>query len=96
MLVGDETASFALRKSCLLALVRIGVPEVMDAITGYLLDTESEMYGAALAALGELGSLGHTSLVSMDRNKVMTKVEGLMIQSFAKRVTEASRNTSRQ
>ena len=84
VLVGDETASFALRKSCLLALVRIGVPEVMDAITGYLLDTESEMYGAALAALGELGSLGHKRELgaSMDRNKVMTKVEGLMIQEL--------------
>ena len=56
ILVGDETVGFSLRKSCLLALVRIGIPEVMDAITGYLLDTESEMYGAALAALGELGS----------------------------------------
>ena len=84
VLVGDETVSFALRKSCLLALVRIGIPEVMDAITGYLLDTESEMYGAALAALGELGSLGHKKELgaSLDRKKVMVKVEDLMIQEL--------------
>lgn len=84
VLVGDETASFALRKSCLLALVRIGIPEVMDAITGYLLDPESEMYGAALAALGELGLLGHQNQLgaALDRNKVMPKVEELMIQEL--------------
>ena len=47
----------------------------MDAITGYLLDTESEMYGVALAALGELGSLGHKKELgaSLDRKKVMVK-----------------------
>ena len=84
ILVGDETVGFSLRKSCLLALVRIGIPEVMDAITGYLLDTESEMYGAALAALGELGSLGHKKELgaSLDRKKVMVKVENLMIQEL--------------
>ena len=84
VLVGDETASFPLRKSCLLALVRIGIPEVMDAITGYLLDPESEMYGAALAGLGELGLLAHRNELgsALDRKKILPKVENLMIQEL--------------
>jgi hypothetical protein len=84
VLVGDETASFPLRKSCLLALVRIGIPEVMDALTGYLLDPESEMYGAALAGLGELGSLAHRNELgpALDRKKIRPKVEELMIQEL--------------
>ena len=84
VLVGDETASFPLRKSCLLALVRIGIPEVVDAITGYLLDPESEMYGAALAGLGELGVLAHKNQLgpALDRKKIASKVESLMVQEL--------------
>ena len=84
VLVGDETAGIPLRKACLLALVRIGIPEVVDAITSYLLDAESEMYPAALAALGELGKLGQLNQLgaALDRGKTMGKVENLLIQEL--------------